>query len=291
VQVTIQDAGGNTVVTSSAAINIAMGANPGGGALGGTLTASASSGVATFSTLWINKPGTGYTLNATSSGLTGAASTTFTITPGAASKVVFSQQPGSAVSMVALSPAIQVTVQDALGNTITTSSASITVAIAPNPGGAVLGGVLMASASGGVASFSNLTIDKAASGYTLSATSSGLTSATSNAFNITVGPATRLAFTVQPHTTPAGSNISPAVQVAVQDAGGNTVTSSTAAITVVLGNNPTNGSKLTGTSPVSAVNGVATFNDLRISKSGSGYTLIATSGVLTPVTSAGFNIT
>jgi len=39
----------------------------------------------------------------------------------------------------------------------------------------------------GVATFSNLSINKAGTGYTLSATSSGLTGATSNAFNITGG--------------------------------------------------------------------------------------------------------
>src|SRR5205823_639741 len=44
----------------------------------------------------------------------------------------------------------------------------------------------------GTATFSNLSIDKVGTGYTLQATSSGLTSATSSAFNITVGSATQV---------------------------------------------------------------------------------------------------
>src|SRR5439155_328361 len=133
VQVTVQDAGLNTVTTSTASITVAIGTNPGGGTLSGTLTASAVNGVATFSNLSINRTGTGYTLTAASAGLTGAISSAFNITPGAASRLVFSQQPGDTVSTVAISPAVTVTVQDSLGNTVTTSSASITLAIGTNP--------------------------------------------------------------------------------------------------------------------------------------------------------------
>ena len=46
--------------------------------------------------------------------------------------------------------------------------------------------------------FSTLSIDKAANGYTLTATDGSLTSATSNTFNVSVGAAAKLAFTQQP---------------------------------------------------------------------------------------------
>jgi hypothetical protein len=55
--------------------------------------------------------------------------------------------------------------------------------IAPNIGS--LSGTRTRIVSGGVASFSDLTIDQSGSGYTLRATSTGLASATSNAFAIT----------------------------------------------------------------------------------------------------------
>jgi hypothetical protein len=47
--------------------------------LSGTLTAAPRNGIATFSDLTVNTAGSGYTLTATSSGLTSATSTTFTI--------------------------------------------------------------------------------------------------------------------------------------------------------------------------------------------------------------------
>src|SRR5439155_7022183 len=57
----------------------------------------------------------------------------------------------------------------------------------------------------GVATFSGLSIDKAGTGYTLVASSGGLTDPTSTAFNITAGSATQLVFTGQPSNTAAGA--------------------------------------------------------------------------------------
>jgi hypothetical protein len=67
-------------------------------------------------------------------------------------------------------------------------------------------------------------------GYTLQATSGTLTSATSSAFNITVGAASKLAFTAQPASTVAAQSITPAVQVAIQDVWGNVVTTASDAV-------------------------------------------------------------
>jgi hypothetical protein len=53
-----------------------------------------------------------------------------------------------------------------------------------NPGGGSLSGTTVRNASFGIAAFTGLSINQPASGYTLSATSSGLTSATSGAFNV-----------------------------------------------------------------------------------------------------------
>src|SRR5256712_4703748 len=119
------------------------------------------------------------------------------------------------------------------------------------------------------------------------------TQATSSAFNITAAPpppATHLAFGVQPSTTQVGVAITPAVTVAALDASGNTVTSFTGAISIAIDNNPAGGT-LSGNAPVNAVNGVATFANLKIDKAGAGYTLKATSGTLNQATSNPFNIT
>ena len=100
----------------------------------------------------------------------------------------------------------------------------------------------------------------------------------------------KLGFAVQPTATAAGQLIYPAVQVAVQDGFGNTITTSTAQITLAIGNNPSNG-LLSGTLTRSAVNGIATFDNLKIDKAGLGYTLTAFAGNLTSATSEAFDIT
>jgi hypothetical protein len=148
------------------------------------------------------------------------------------------------------------------------------------------------TAVNGVATFTNLSIDRAANGYVLSATGGSLTGASSGPFNISIGPAAQLAFTTQPNNVAAGNSIVPAIQVTVQDAGGNAVTTSTASITMGLGSNPGSG-VLNGGLPVSAVavNGVATFSNLSIDRTGTGYTLTASSAGLTGATSSNFNVT
>lgn len=289
VQVAVQDAFGNTVTSSTATLSVATGANPGGGLLSGTTSRAATAGVASFPDLSIDKAGTGYTLVATSGTLTPATSAAFNITVGAAAQLAFTVQPSNTVSTTSISPAVQVTVQDAGGNTVTTSSAPVTLAIANNPSLGTLSGTLTTNASSGVATFSNLSIDKAGTGYTLRATSTGLTGAVSAAFNILVGPAQRLAFSVQPSNAGSAAAISPAVQVLVLDAGGNTVTASSASIAMAIGNNPGPGT-LSGTLSRNAVSGVATFADLSIDVAGTGYTLRATSAGLTGASSAPFNV-
>ena len=95
---------------------------------------------------------------------------------------------------------MQVTVHDAYGNLVATSSDSVTLALGANPGNDTLGGTLTVTTVNGVATFSNLTLTKAAPGYTLTATVGTLPAVTSTAFTITPAAAATLAFTVQPTT-------------------------------------------------------------------------------------------
>jgi hypothetical protein len=102
-------------------------------------------------------------------------------------------------------------------------------------------------------------------------------------------PATQLAFTVQPNNATAGSAISPAVQVTARDASGNVSTSFSGSITIALGSGPSGGT-LSGTMTMTAVNGVATFSNLMITRAGAGYTLTAAASGLTGATSASFSV-
>src|SRR5258708_21769146 len=107
---------------------------------------------------------------------------------------------------------------------------------------------------------------------TLTASATGLAGARSSAFNMGVGAASKLVFTVQPSTAAAGAAIAPPVQVAVQDGVGNTVTTATTSITVAIGTNPAGGT-LAGTTTVAAVSGVATFSTLSLNKPPTPYPL------------------
>src|SRR5207244_3305217 len=117
VEVTAQDGNGNTATGFTGNITVAIGTNPSSGTLAGTLTHAAVAGVATFSGLGIDKVGTGYTLTATGAGSTTSAA--FNITAGTATQLVFSVQPSTSTAGAAITPAVEVTAQDAGGNTAT----------------------------------------------------------------------------------------------------------------------------------------------------------------------------
>src|SRR5690349_12382563 len=289
VQVTALDAFGNVATGFTGNVSVAIGNNAGGGTLSGTTTQAAVAGVATFGTLSIDKTGTGYTLTASGTGLGTATSAGFAVTPAAATRLVFTVQPGNTVAGAAITPALQVTAQDNLGNTVTTFTGTVTVTIGNNPGGGSLSGTVARAAVGGVVSFPGLSIDKVGTGYTLSASATGAAATASAAFNITPASASQLSFTVQPSATAAGSAITPAVQVTARDALGNTATGFTGNVTVAIGTNPSGGT-LSGTLTVAATAGIATFANLSVDKSGAGYTLAAAATGVTGQTSAAFNI-
>jgi hypothetical protein len=274
VQVTIQDADGNVVTTAANPVTLALTTGTG---LAGTLTVTPQNGIAAFSNLTLSTVGT-YTLSAASSGLTSATSAGFTVEMPV--KLAFTVQPTNTVTGAAISPAVQVAVLDVNGNTTTAATNPVTLALTAGTG---LGGTLTVAPQNGVATFSNLTLSTAGS-YTLVASSSGLTSSTSASFTVTTP--VKLAFAVQPANVFTGTAISPAVQVAVQDANGNTVTADSSPVTLALAGS----TALGGTRTVNAQNGVATFNNLTVSTAGS-YTLLATSSNLTSATSANFTVT
>src|SRR2546427_820399 len=108
--------------------------------------------------------------------------------PPAATQLAFTVQPSPTTAGGAISPPVRVAGQDAAGSTDPNFTGSITIALGTNPSGATLSGTKTATAVNGVATFANLSIDKAGSGYTLQATTRGLTGASSAAFSTTPPP-------------------------------------------------------------------------------------------------------
>ncbi|HXJ43286.1 MAG TPA: Ig-like domain-containing protein [Bryobacteraceae bacterium] len=139
--------------------------------------------------------------------------------PHTAASVAFVQQPTTTAASATLTPAITAEILDTTGTLISNSSASVVLAFGTNAGSGTLSGTLTKSAVNGVATFNNISIDKSGTGYTLTASSTGLSTATSNTFNITGGTASKLAFTTVPGTGTAGTAFSVTVQS--QDANGN----------------------------------------------------------------------
>jgi hypothetical protein len=286
--VTAEDSLGDVGTGYTGSVTVAIGTNPGGGTLSGTLTQVAAAGVATFTGLSIDKAGMGYTLTASATGLTGATSNAFAITAATATKLVVTTEPPSSVTSLA-GFGLAVSAEDPAGNVNGSFTANVTIAISTNPASGTLGGTLTVAAVAGVATFTGLTLDKVGAGYVLQATSSGLTSATTSNIAVTAAAATHLTVSTQPAaSTVAGAAFG--MVLAARDASGDVATGYTGNVTVAIGTNP-GGGTLSGTLVQAAAAGVATFTGLSINKTGSGYTLTASATGLTGATSSGFAIT
>ncbi|NWJ48732.1 MAG: hypothetical protein HXX08_22975 [Chloroflexi bacterium] len=104
-------------------------------------------------------------------------------------------------------------------------------------------------------------------------------------------PALYLEFTTQPSGAAPNSTFSTKSVVTAKDVNGNFVSSYNGAVTIAIKSGTgTPGAILGGTLTVNAVNGVATFTDLQIDKSGSGYVLTASATGLPSVDSTPFDV-
>ena len=268
VVVKVQDSGSSTVTSSAAQISVSIASGSGSFCDGVTTTVTASSGIATFSTLCVIGTIGSYTLNFTADGLTDTTSNSFTLSVGSATKVVVTRASAGTASGAAFTTQPQVTIQDSGGNTVTGSSAVVTATISA---GGTLEGTKTATASSGIATFSDLGITgTAGTPYTITYTGAGgLTIATASV-TVTVGSATKLAVTRASAGTASGATFTTQPQVTMQDSGGNTVTSSNAVVTATI----SAGGTLEGTKTATASSGIATFSDLGISgTAGTEYTI------------------
>jgi Spherulation-specific family 4 len=189
--VAVEDSAGNVVTGGSSSVTLAIAAQPGGGA---TLSCksnpvTASAGVASFAGCTITGKAGGYILKATARNLTSATTSTFAITAGPATRLVFTAQPGGGASGSAWAAQPAVAVEDANGNVVTGSTSPVTLAIGSQPGGGAALGCTAnpVTASAGVAAFAGCEITGRSGSYTVKATSSGLSSATSSTFRIGSG--------------------------------------------------------------------------------------------------------
>jgi len=258
---------------------------PAGSTLNGTTSAVASSGVATFSGVILDTAGA-YVLEASSGNLIPGYTSVITVVAQttAAHLYIVDEPPASVQAGAGFG--FEVGAVDQFGNP-TNLTGSVSVAILNNPGGSTLGGVTTVGASGGVAVFSNLTLNKVGDDYTLQASDSNsmLGTVTTSGIDVTLAPPTQLVFPADgepPASVAAGQEFSVAVDV--DDAFGNVDTNYTGSVTLAQPSN------LIGTTTASVVNGVATFSGLVIDTAGT-YQIQATSVGLTSATSTSFTVT
>jgi hypothetical protein len=102
---------------------------------------------------------------------------------GAATQLVVAVQPPTAVGPGAAF-SLTVSAEDPNGNVDPLFTGSVSLALASNPGGATLGGTTIMNAAKGVAAFTGLTLDKTGTGYTIQATATNLSTATTNPFDV-----------------------------------------------------------------------------------------------------------
>ena len=198
VSVTIEDANGVPVSndnTDTVTLAIASGHSPGGGTLSctntGGLTATVSSGVATFTGCAITKAGSGYQLTASSATSTSLTAPTnansFNITAGTASQVIATSGGGqSATVLVTFTNPLVATVEDVNGNPV--AGATVTFA-APSTGASVTFAssgctsnphpysCVATTGAGGQATSSAFTANGTLGSYSISASAPGASSA------------------------------------------------------------------------------------------------------------------
>jgi streptogramin lyase len=105
------------------------------------------------------------------------------------SKLVFTAQPSNTAVGAHINPSVIVTAEDGSGNVVPGFPSTVTLKLANNPSSATLSGTLTVTPNQGVATFSDLSIDKAGSAYTLNASTMDFEfkAATSTSFDVTSG--------------------------------------------------------------------------------------------------------
>ena len=184
-----------------------------------------NSGIAAAPMMIANSEAGSFHVTAAASSLTSStASFTLTNAAGTANKLTFVQQPTDTVAGQDISP-VTVQLLDSVGNPSPTAGVPVTVqanAVLAQKG-LFSGNATVNTDSTGLATFSDLSIARAGT-YQLLASSSGVTSATSNPFNVNAGASSSITATGGTPQSALVLTVFPSpLQVSVADASGNPV--------------------------------------------------------------------
>jgi type II secretory pathway pseudopilin PulG len=289
--VAVQNASGNPVSTDLSPVTLTVTNNA--GVIVSGCSGNEIAGVVTFSGCLIASPGT-YTLSATN-GIANSLvpSASFTISA-SANHLVFTTQPTPGPSGTAFTQQPVVMIENT-SNAVVSGNATLTLTASSGTLANCSGASLTTTT--GVFNLSGCTFAGAfqsglSTYYALTATSSGVISATSNPFLVsTFGVASQLVFTTQPSGIASASLAAAfptSIVVTVEDSFGNVVTSGySTSITLTPSAGESFGGSCSATTPTS---GVATFSGCTLNAYANSVKLTATSGILT-VDSVTFNVT
>ena len=224
--------------------------------------------------------------------------TPFTITVGAANKLVFTAQPPSTATAGTAISEVDVKIEDQYGNVETADNS--TVKMTDSRGG-LAGTPVSVTAASGVAKFIGLTLDKSGTDNLVAGdTADSLSGFLSSGITVSDAGPYQLVFTKQP-TNAAVNQPLAEVDVSIEDQYGNVVTEDTHSVwmgddtgTLTINGNPSN---LVTPYKVYAVAGVATFSvadstGIVISQTGLDHLYVTQPTYsLGPVESAGFTVT
>jgi len=281
VHVRVRDASGNTVPGFAAPIAIAFDAAPTGASfLAGNAAVTPSDGDATFLGIRLDRIGV-YRLRFSSDALS-VVSADIAVTSGAAQTVrIVSGDAQTGAAGAVLAQPLVAEVNDALGNPI--DGAKVTWSIVAGSGSIDSTSVAPPAAGQSAAIW---TLGIAAGTQSVRAAYESLTPVEFSATATPAVPAS-LAFLTQPVNVTAGDSL-PQLRVAVRNGAGVTIPDFNGSVTLAL-TGGTAGAALVGVTSVEAVAGVATFTNLRVNRGGSAYRVVATQGVLPPAQSDAFD--
>ncbi len=282
VTVDVVDAYGNVVTGYSSTVSLTLN---GGTFEGGsnTVFGAESSGVATFSGLKIDIAGN-YTISATDQALApSGASNSFAIRPATATQLVIQNQPSAtATAGQAFGNQPVIALEDRFGNLETLDGSSV-VSASPSNGTGPLQGTIIATLSGGVATFTNLADDTA---QTISVTfkSGSLSPVTSNGIHVNPAAATQLVVTTPP-PDPLVAGQAFTVVVSSEDPYGNVEPTYNGNVTISVPSDPG------FTTTVQAKNGVAAFVGLILPATADTETVRAVATGLSAAVTSPLNVT
>ena len=256
-----------------------------GGGLGlpnGTTSVTVKDGVATFTDLSVTQAGT-ITLVFSGGGLTSQPSNSIVVSPAAPFRLKIQTQP-SPTATISQAFATQPVIDelDQYGNLETTDSSTVITTTLSFGNGPLLG-TTTATLTGGVATFTNLA-DPAIGTISLGFSGGSLSVEPSQPITIGPGPAAQLVIATQPYAmVTAGNLLTDPIVVDEEDQYGNLETTDN--VTVVTASLATGAGTLKGTTSVTLVNGVASFDNLEDDMAGTLSLQFAASS-LPPVTSS-----